>query len=65
MTAYEMVDGEYYEQGSDEYYAALQAITAPVIDVSVLIAREIKRPDSIGNYANVPALIVRISPRAE
>lgn len=25
MTAYEMVDGKYYEQGSEEHYAALEA----------------------------------------
>ena len=62
MTAWEMVDGKYYEQYSDEYYAALQEITERKVDVAHLIAREIKRPGSIGNYSNVPALIVRAAP---
>lgn len=62
MTAYEMVNGQYYEQYSDEYYAALQEITEQKVDAAHLIAREIKRPGSIGNYNNVPALIVRAAP---
>lgn len=60
MTAYEMVDGEYYAQGSDEYYAAMQNTTKPV-HVSFLVARELQKSD----YARVPAIIIRATMKQE
>ena len=57
MTAYEMVDGEYYLQGSDEYYAALQE-KIEAVDVSFLIARELNKK----HYPIVPGILVRAAP---
>jgi len=42
LSAYEMVNGEYYEQGSDEYYAALNAASEPTIPLGTFLGRFLK-----------------------
>lgn len=60
VTALEMVDGRYYEQGSDEYYLALQDSSTPKVDMAFIIARELQKND----YWRVPAIIIRaMSPK--
>lgn len=43
MTAYEMIDGQYYAQGSDEYYEALETTTAkeyPTVKTERVLVRQ-------------------------
>ena len=49
MTAYEMIDGEWYEQGTDEFYAALedsQKVT-PSVDLARFLAKWFHREAKI------------------
>lgn len=62
MTAWEMVDGKYYEQYSEEYYAALEELMQPKFGLEHIIAREIKRLGSEESHYSVPAILVRAAP---